>query len=180
MDRDIYTTIDQDDEYDLKEYSTKQEKEKPKYFKTYGLNQSQNGGRGEEIPAESINVALGRQYVLLNKFSSTSRIDLNSLNIKNLFRVPNSKKLIVTDMIVRKASAAITTASFSIGYNSGSFDNVIGSTIYSSIANDNEYIKVDIDSPSVVGDGGQVLKVNIDTPEGSALTITLDILGYLI
>ncbi len=180
MTQEIITPIKQQNEYSLSTYPKSIKDEIPQTFKTYGINQDQLGKRGEEIPIESVNTVAGKIYTSIDNIATTKNINLNATGLTNLLRVPNGKSLVITDVILRGSSGDLTTASFSVGFNSATYDNIVANTVHSTIATASDYKILSIKNPAVIGTPGQILKLNVQTPEGVVFTIKIDIIGYYI
>lgn len=85
-----------------------------------------------------------------------------------------------TRIVCKNASTSLTTASWSIGQNSTSFDDVIANATHTELTGNTLYTillpKVGATELAV----GGTLKLKVNTPQGSAATMDVDVYGYYI
>jgi len=110
--------------------------------------------------------------------SSTAAVDLNVTTKTALYTVPTGKSCIVTHEVIRLASASATTASFGSGFNANA-DDVIAAETYTELTGATLVTIRHAKDGAIRGAAGDVLGCKCATPEGSALTITVDVFGYL-
>jgi hypothetical protein len=111
--------------------------------------------------------------------SSTAAVDWNVSTKTTLFTVPTGKSLVVTKVFYRNASANATTASCGVGFNAAPSNDVITAATHPSLTGSTLYT---FDSPkagALVGTAGAVLGISCPTPQGGALTVTVEVFGYL-
>jgi hypothetical protein len=106
-------------------------------------------------------------------------VDLNVGTKTTLFTVPIGTTAIITRVVLRSASASVTTAEFSFGYNAMA-DDVLGSRGYSDITASSQYAILEPGYGVPVGASEEVFGIKCSTLQGSALTVTVDVFGYLI
>lgn len=92
-----------------------------------------------------------------------------------LYTVPVGKKLITTVLILRMSgvrSVAVIAFGFNAAADNMGEPNITGATTLKQVTGD--------DLAFIEGTAGQVLGLAVTTPEGSPLTASVDVLGYLI
>lgn len=116
-----------------------------------------------------------------NEFMKTIEgIDLNSDVAQVLLTVPVSNIFIPTRLIVRNASASVTTATFSVGFTPVGYGDVVADSGYSELVDSTLATVVAPKKGAKIGAAGDTLKLIANTLEGSALTVTIDLFGYYI
>jgi hypothetical protein len=111
-------------------------------------------------------------------FSSTASVNVNSAAATTLYTVPVGRVCVVTSVILR--GGVMGTASVSFGFNSATYNDVIADTTYASVSATTEYQEVFPKAGASLGAAADVFKIKVNTPKGSAGTVTVDVLGYLI
>lgn len=109
---------------------------------------------------------------------STSSVDLNATGETTLYTCPAGKSCIVTHIVMRSPSAGVTTASLSFGWDTGDADDVVANAVVS-LTGSSHYEVIEAKSDATIGSAGGTFKVDVNTAEGSALTATFDVFGYL-
>ncbi len=113
--------------------------------------------------------------------ASVAAVDLDALAETTLFTCPAGKSCIITKVVMRLATGAgipLGTASISFGWNTGDADDVIANGVRGLTAATN-YIIIGAANDGVVGIAAGTFKITVQTAEGAALTVTLDVFGYL-
>lgn len=113
------------------------------------------------------------------KLSTTASIDLNTAAETTLYTVPTGKSCIITRVVIRAASASLTTASISFGFNAGTDTDVIANSTYTALTGATLYSVVNAKAGAKVGTSTGVFAVKVNTPQGSAATATVDVFGYI-
>lgn len=113
-------------------------------------------------------------------------VNLNSAGTStNLYTVPVGKTLVVTRIVVRNASAAVSTANLKFEFAADT-ENV--ASVTSALASLDNPAKYYTHLPGIydlygavatIGVAGEILKARNSVAEGSALTVTIDVFGYL-
>lgn len=149
-----------------------------------------NGGTGSGSASgarTNLGINSGTAPVLL---SSTSSVNLNSVANTTLYTVPANRKLIITEIVIREISATSGgTGIFSIGFNASAYDNVaywpmvqsllVGATALHMSRYEPNIGNTPMLTPVPVGASSQALVLRVSTANGSALTVTVDVFGYL-
>lgn len=112
--------------------------------------------------------------------ASVSGIDLNDGTAQTLFTVPTGKSALITHITVRNASTSLTTASFSIGFNSASYNDIIADATHTELTGNTLFTMLSAKIGAKVGTTLQALKILVNTLQGGAATATFDIFGYLL
>lgn len=113
---------------------------------------------------------------------SSTALDMNGTNgtETTLYTVPTGVTCCVTKIVLRNCSGNLTTASWSVGFNAGTDTDfranatstgVTGSTV--------AYIYPGITTGVKVGAAAAVFAFILNTTQGSAMTATMDVFGYL-
>jgi len=117
----------------------------------------------------------------ITRLATVKGVDMNSATPVQLYVVPAGKQLAVLYYIVRNASISLTTAAFSIGYNSPTFDNLFNNATHTTLTASNIYSEIIPYGVShITGGGGDALTLLVNTLQGAAATVDIDIFGYLI
>lgn len=95
-----------------------------------------------------------------------------------IFTCPPGKSCIITKVVMRSASAAIGTASISFGWDTADADDVIANGVRT-LTGAGYYEIIPAGSDSAIGIAGGTFKVDVNTAEGAADTVTFDVFGYL-
>lgn len=111
--------------------------------------------------------------------SSTSSVDMNTATATTLFTVPTGKSCVVTHVVVRNASTSLTTASYSFGFNSASFNDVIANATHTELTGATLYTVLSAKTGATRGVAADLFKVLMNTLQGGAATTTIDVFGYL-
>lgn len=134
------------------------------------VNETTTTVRGNLIANNTVAIVEG-------KMSSTDSVDLNTATKTTLFTVPAGKTLVVTKIIVRNASASLTTASFSFGYNANA-DDVVATATHTELTGNTLYTKIEPKAGAIIGNAADVFGVKCTILQGSAATVTISVFGY--
>lgn len=115
----------------------------------------------------------------LSLLASTVAVDMNTATATTLFTVPVGVSCIPTHIVVRNASTSLTTASYSFGFNSAAFNNLIANATHTELTGATLYTVLIVIVGAKVGVAGDTLKVLMNTLQGGAATTTIDVYGYL-
>lgn len=117
--------------------------------------------------------------------ATVAGVNLNSATANTLYTVPASVNgiavngCVITKVVHRNASTSLTTASWSVGFNSASFNDVIADATHTELTGSTLYTRLVAKAGATRGVAGDVLKLLANTLQGGAATITVDIFGYL-
>lgn len=114
--------------------------------------------------------------------SRTASVDMNPAGgtpvMATLYTVPAGHSCIVTKVIVRNSSGNLTTASISFGFDANGSDVIANATrTYLDAAT--KYGVIPAVNGAVRGAAAGTFKVAVNTKQGGAMTITVDVFGYL-
>lgn len=115
----------------------------------------------------------------ITRLSTTSSVDMNTATATTLFTVPTGKSCIITHVVVRNASTSLTTASYSFGFNSATFNNVIANATHTELTGSTLYTVLIAMAGATRGVAADTFKVLMNTLQGGAATTTMDVYGYL-
>lgn len=112
--------------------------------------------------------------------ASKADINLNAEAENTLFTVPIGKSCIITKVVMRLATGAglPVGASISFGFNAGTSNDVIANAVFVLDAA-TEYIIIPAEAKAKRGVAEELFAINVNTAEGAAMTVTLDVFGYL-
>jgi hypothetical protein len=128
----------------------------------------------------------GRQIINLNadgnevRLATVAGVDMNTATPTTLYTGPGGASYVITRVVVRNASASLTTASWSYGFNNPNFDNVIANATHTELTTSALYTVLAAKAGAAVGTAGQAFKVLMNTLQGSAATTDMDVFGYLL
>lgn len=128
---------------------------------------------------EAVLAALGAQTGGETLLASAAGVDLNTATAVTLYTVPTGKSAVITKFVIRLASTSLTTVSFSIGFNSASFNDVLANATHTELTGDTLYTVLVPKTGAKVGTTTQLLKLLNNTLQGGAATCTVDVFGYL-
>lgn len=113
------------------------------------------------------------------RLATATGIDLSSTNKQTLYTVPTGKTCYPTRFVVRDASAAITLATVTIGFDAGATD-VVGATALTGLSDGTKYQILSPVTNPVEGAAAAVLGLDTTVQEGAADTVTIDVYGFLV
>ena len=111
--------------------------------------------------------------------ASATGIDLSLTTKQTLYTVPAGKVCYPTRFVVRDASAAITLATVTIGFDAGATD-VVGATALTGLSDGTKYQILSPVTNPVEGAAAAVLGLDTTVQEGAADTVTIDVYGFLV
>lgn len=113
------------------------------------------------------------------KLATVTGIDMNSVAETTLFTVPAGKSCVPTHFVNRAASTSLTTASWSFGFNSGTSNDVVANATHTELTGSTLYTILDAKAGSARGAAADVLRIRVNTAQGGAATMTVDVFGFL-
>lgn len=111
--------------------------------------------------------------------ASVSGVDLNTATANSLYTVPSGRTCVPTHIVIRNASTSLTTVSFSIGFNSAPFNNIVADATHTELTGATLYTVLVAKAGATVGNAGDILKLLDNVLQGGAATCTVDVYGYL-
>jgi hypothetical protein len=132
---------------------------------------------GDAVVDGSISLTSGAQ---LNEglLASTSGVNMNTATATLLYTCPTGKTCVVTKVIVSTASTSLTTASYSFGWNSAAFDNVIANATHTELTGATLYTVLVPKVGATLGTTTGTFKVLMNTLQGGAATARIDVFGF--
>lgn len=97
-----------------------------------------------------------------------------------LYTTPAGKTAVIRRFVFRNASTSLTTVSISIGWNSTSFNDVVTNATHTELTGPTLYTEILPKTGAAVGAAAGTLKVKVNTPQGAAATMLIDVFGYLV
>lgn len=111
--------------------------------------------------------------------NTATGVDLNTATAQTLYTVPTGKSCIPTHFAVRDPSTSLTTVSFSIGFNSATFNNIVADATHTELTGSTLYTVLIAKIGATRGVAGDVLKLLNNVLQGGAATCTIDVFGFL-
>lgn len=112
--------------------------------------------------------------VLLNL---ATLVDLNTATPPTIYTVPTGKSAIVTRFLVYLASTSLTTVSFSIGFNSANYNDVLADATHTELTGATLYTMLAAKAGAKIGTSAQALKLKNNTLQGGAATVSIAVFG---
>lgn len=143
------------------------------------LPQANATAEGQAVVAISTSNQWGYQTADICLAKSVS-VNLNSTTKQTLYTVPASRSCIITKVVKRDASAAVTTAVGAFGFNANADDVVASFNVFDKLTGTTVY---DISEPRVAavkGSATNTFGYKGSVAEGAARTMTVDVFGYLL
>lgn len=108
-------------------------------------------------------------------------VDMNVLNgTTPLYTVPAGKSCVVTKIVVRSASISLTLASYSFGFTSAAFADVVANATHTGLTGPTLAIILNpIAAAFTIGAAAAVLTCKVNTAQGAAATALVDVYGYV-
>lgn len=112
---------------------------------------------------------------------TSTTVDFNDDSAsQSLFTVPAGFQFIPYRIVIRNASASLTTASVSFGFNNPDYNDVIADSTYTELTGPTLDTTLFPKAGAAVGNAADVFSMLVNTAEGSAATGVIDVLGYLV
>lgn len=121
--------------------------------------------------------ALNQNAITL--LATVAGVDMNTATPQALYTVPVGKSAIIDHVVVRLASISLTTASYSFGWTSATFNDVIADATHTSLTGNTLYSIIPAKVGALVGVAGAVFKIILNVLQGAPATVTIDVFGYL-
>jgi hypothetical protein len=112
------------------------------------------------------------------KLSTTAAVDMNTATATTLYTCPSGRSCVITKVVVRNASTSLTTASYSFGWTSTAFADVIADATHTELTGATLYTQLLAKVGAKLGTSTGVFKVLMNTLQGGAATTTIDVFGY--
>lgn len=113
------------------------------------------------------------------KLSTTAAVDMNTATATTLFTCPTGKSCVITKIVVRNASTSLTTASYSFGWTSAAFNDVVATATHTELTGATLYTVLSAKVGSTLGTSTGTFKVLNNVLQGGAATTTMDVFGYV-
>lgn len=110
---------------------------------------------------------------------STSNVDLNTATATTLFTCPTGRTCVITKVVVRNASTSLTTASYSFGWTSAAFNDVVADATHTELTTATLQTVLFPKVGAKLGPSAGTFKIKPNTLQGGAATVTVDVYGYL-
>jgi len=112
------------------------------------------------------------------RLSTTPGVDMNTATPTTLYTCPSGRSCVITKVVVRNASTSLTTASYSFGWASAAFNDVIADATHTELTGATLYTRLDAKAGATLGTATGTFKVLMNTLQGGAATTTIDVFGY--
>jgi len=135
-------------------------------------------GDGLTFNTNSSNVVTQTFVTAETVLASAASVDLNTATAQTLYTCPTGKTCVITRVVVRGASASLSTVSFSIGWNSASFNNVVADATHTELTGNTLYTILPAKAGATLGTSTGILKLLNNVQQGGAATCTVDVIGW--
>lgn len=96
----------------------------------------------------------------------------------NIFTIPPDKTgCIVTHVVCRNSSGNLTTAQFSFGFDAAGSD-CIANALHAALDGSTKYIVLKAEDGAVRGIAAGIFKISVNTAQGGAMTLDVEVFGY--
>lgn len=112
------------------------------------------------------------------QLASSSGVALSTSTATTLYTVPTGRTAIIEQVVVRNANTNLTTASYSFGFNSASFNDVIADATHTELTTNTLYTVLNSKAGAAIGAAGAAFSLKANTTQTTA-TVTVDTYGYL-
>lgn len=119
-------------------------------------------------------ISMGERLLVKNK-----SLNMNTGTAITLYTVPTGRTCVITKFIFRDPTASLTTVSFSVGWNSASFNNVLANATHTELTGSGLYTLLFPKIGAATGAAAGILKLLNNTLQGSGATLFCEIYGYL-
>lgn len=110
---------------------------------------------------------------------TNSSVDMNTATASTLFTCPTGRTCVITKVVVRNASTSLTTASYSFGWTSAAFNDVIANAAHTELTGSTLLTVLIPKVGAKLGPSGGTFKVLMNTLQGGAATTSIDVYGFL-
>lgn len=111
--------------------------------------------------------------------ATVTGVDLNTATPSTLYTVPAGKTCIITKMIFSAPSTSLTTAAWSVGFNSAAFNDVLANATHTELTGATLYTILFPKVGAKMGAAADVLKLLTNVLQGGAATVTVRVFGML-
>lgn len=115
----------------------------------------------------------------ITRLATVAAVNLNTSTPSTLYTAPAGQTAIITHFIVRLASTSLSTVSFSIGWNSAAFNNVVADATHTELTGNTLYTVLPAKAGAAIGAAAGLLKLLCNVLQGGAATVTIDVFGYV-
>jgi hypothetical protein len=119
-------------------------------------------------------IAMGERLLVLD-----ASVNMNTATAVTLYTVPAGRTCVITKLVYRAPSTSLTTVSWSVGFNSTPFDNVLANATHTELTGSGLYTVLVPKIGAALGAAAGVLKHKNNTLQGGAATAQCDVYGYL-
>lgn len=128
---------------------------------------------------EAVLAALGARTGSETLLASNAAVNLNTATATTIYTVATGKSAVITRVLIRLASTSLTTVSFSVGFNSAAFNDVIADATHTELTGNTLFTMLVAKAGAKIGTSTQLLKLLCNTLQGAAATATVEVFGVL-
>jgi hypothetical protein len=110
--------------------------------------------------------------------STTAAVDMNTAAATTLYTCSSGRSCVITKVIVRNASTSLTTASYSFGWTTAAFADVIANATHTELTGATLLTIINSKVGATLGTSTGTFKVLMNALQGGAATTTIDVFGY--
>ena len=103
-------------------------------------------------------------------------VDMNLTDPQTVYQVSANAKVVFTKIVLRQCDGDLTTASVSFGVNTT--DDILPDAPHPELTDAYPYVILPV-NVGVQATGGQALSAKVNTPQGSAMSLTCEVFGYI-
>lgn len=108
----------------------------------------------------------------------TTGVDMNAGATTNLYTVPAGKSCIITHVVCKNPSISLDTARWSFGFDANGSD-CIADALHVALDGSTKYIVLKAEDGAVIGVAAGIFKIKVNTAQGAAATMDIEVFGYL-
>lgn len=112
------------------------------------------------------------------RLNTVAAVDMNTATPTVLYTSPSGRSTIITRVIVHACSTSMTTASYSYGWTSAAFSDVIANATHTELTGATLYTSLSPKTGALVGTSTQTFNVLMNTLQGGAATCRMSVFGY--
>jgi hypothetical protein len=151
----------------------------PTSVTNYNLVLPTAAGNGFIINSNSSNVVTQSFVNAESILSTTASVDMNTATATLLYTCPAGKSCLITRVVVRNASTSLTTASYSFGWTSAAFADVIADATHTELTGATLYTVLLAKTGAKLGAAAGTFKVIMNVQQGGAATTSMDVFGII-
>lgn len=131
----------------------------------------------DNTPSKDLRQMINVSQTGIACLASVDGVDMNTGTPTALFTALG-RSCVISHVAVRNASTSLTTASYSFGANSASYNDIIANATHTELTGATLYTILTAKAGARLLAPGDVFSVKMNTLQGGAATTTMDVFGY--